>query len=75
MSATTENSERQGQISIHPGVRGGKRVFERVNTCADSSAKRRATKALAGLEKHFERHPSDGVTAARIAKLKQVLAS
>jgi hypothetical protein len=61
------------QFSIHPrSWPGGSR--EKRNTCNPRSH-RKLERALAGIEKHLEQHPHDGVSAARVAKIKTILAS
>lgn len=61
------------QISIHPGVVGGRRIFPKVNTCANSSLQKRLTRQLAGIEKHLEQHPNDAMSHARVATIKSAL--
>lgn len=58
---------------IHPGVQGGRRHFAKVNTCANSSLAKRSARALAGVERHLESHPGDGVSQQRASKLRQIL--
>jgi hypothetical protein len=63
-------AEQQG---IHPGVIGGRRVHERVNTCKNSSLVKRMTRQLAGIEKHLERHPNDTLSQQRVATINAIL--
>jgi hypothetical protein len=59
-------------FSIHPGVVAGKRKHPKTNSSAARST-RRLTKAIAGIERHLEEHPSDAMSAARVAKIKTQL--
>jgi len=58
---------------MHPGVIGGKRVFPRSNTCANSSLHKRLNRAKAGIEKHLEAHPKDGRSSTRLADINRIL--
>lgn len=60
--------------SIHPRNEGGRNVFEKVNTCANSSLQKRLTYQLAGIEKHLEKHPRDGLSQQRVSTIKFLLA-
>ena len=59
--------------SIHPRVSGGRTVFAKVNTCANSSLIKRMTRQLAGIEKHLEQHPRDGLSQQRVSVIKAIL--
>lgn len=60
-----------GKVSgMHPGVINGKRAHPRTNTSKPSSIKKRAAKALVGLERHLENHPGDSVSSNRASKLR-----
>lgn len=59
--------------SIHPGVQGGRRRFEKVNTCANSSQRERLTRQLAGIQKHLETNPRDGLSQRRVATIKSLV--
>ena len=59
---------------MHPGVSNGRRHSPKTNTCANRSS-RRLERALAGIEKHLERHPRDAMSVARVAAIKMELAS
>lgn len=58
---------------IHPRVVKGRTVFEKVNTCANSSLVKRMTRQLAGIEKHLETNPRDGLSQQRVATIKSIL--
>lgn len=59
---------------MHPGVSNGRRHAPKTNTCANRSS-RRLERALAGIEKHLEHHPHDGMSTTRAAIIKTQLAS
>lgn len=56
-------------LSIHPRVENGRTVHDKVNTCL-SPLKGKRERLIANIEAHLERHPNDGVSAARLSKLK-----
>jgi hypothetical protein len=60
-------------LSIHPRNEGGRKVFEKVNTCANSSLQKRMARQLAGIEKHLERHPNDSLSQQRVSAIKTIL--
>lgn len=60
-------------ISIHPGVTGGKRHFPKVNTCANSTLNKRLTRQMAGIEKHLETHKRDTLSQQRVSTIKSIL--
>lgn len=66
-------TRRENPEGMHPGVIGGKRVFPKTNTCANSSLKKRLTRALAGIERHLEKNPTDSMAQARASKIKSAL--
>ena len=60
------------QFSIHPRVHYPSAVSRTRNTCKPrSTAKLQRT--IAAIEKHLERHPRDGLSSARVAKLRGAL--
>lgn len=59
--------------SIHPRVSGGRTTSPKVNTCANSSLVKRMTRQLAGIEKHLEQHPRDGLSQQRVSAIKSIL--
>lgn len=59
--------------SIHPRNIGGRKKFEKVNTCANSSLTKRLMRQLAGIEKHLETNPRDGLSQQRISTIKALL--
>jgi len=61
------------QQSIHPRVVAGKTVQPIINTCANSSLQRRMTKQLAGIEKHLESNPRDGLSQTRVSTIRSIL--
>lgn len=61
-------------LSIHPRNGGGRQIFEKVNTCANSSLNKRLTRQLAGIEKHLDVHPNDGLSRQRVSTIKFLLA-
>lgn len=62
-------------VGIHPGVKGGKRCYPKVNTCANSSLEKRMMRQLAGIEKHLETNPRDSLSQARVSNIKSRLRS
>jgi ribosomal protein S15P/S13E len=60
---------------IHPGVEKGRRIFPKVNTCANSSLAKRLSRALAGIEKHLEANPNDSASKQRVSAIKSQLAN
>lgn len=63
----------QLQFSIHPrSWPNGNR--EKRNTCANRSMKK-LERALAGISKHLEQHPGDGMSAARKSKIESLLSN
>lgn len=63
----------QGDISIHPGVLGGRRIYPIVNTCGNSSQGKRLARQLAGIEKHLEANPRDTLSQQRVSTIKSLL--
>lgn len=61
------------EISIHPGVQDGRRRFEKVNTCANSSQAKRLQRQLAGIQKHLETNPRDTLSQQRVATINSLL--
>lgn len=61
-------------ISIHPGVEGGKRRHPKVNTCGNGSQGKRLQRQMAGIEKHLETHPRDTLSQQRVSTIKSILA-
>jgi ribosomal protein S15P/S13E len=61
--------------SIHPRVSGGRTTSPKVNTCANSSLVKRMTRQLAGIEKHLEQHPRDGLSQQRVSTIKSILSA
>lgn len=61
-------------LSIHPRSWPHQRDSERKNTC---SHKKRSTvqRAVSGLSRHAEQHPTCAVTASHLAKKLKALAS
>lgn len=57
--------------SIHPRVYFSNGVKK--NTAAPRS-RRKLERALAGIEKHLERHPRDNMSATRLTRIKVILA-
>lgn len=43
------------------------------NTCKPSSLQKRLTRQLAGIMAHLERHPTDALSQARVAKINELL--
>lgn len=60
-------------VGIHPGVKGGRRHFPKVNTCANSSLAKRMQRQLAGIEKHLETNPRDSLSQQRVGTIKSLL--
>jgi hypothetical protein len=69
-SASASWVSKKGDQSIHPRNENGRRKFEKVNTCANSTLQKRLTRQLAGIEKHLERHPNDGLSRQRVSTIK-----
>lgn len=60
------------QEGIHPRVMYGANGVKK-NT-AKSRSRRKLERALAGIEKHLEAHPQDGMSRQRIATIQALLA-
>lgn len=56
--------------SIHPRVKNGRTVHEKVNTSKSSTGAAR-DRAIAGLMGHLERHPNDAQSAGHLDKLNK----
>lgn len=57
------------QTSIHPRVHRGRATHPKVNT-SDKPNPATRQRVIAAIERHLERHPADGMSRARVAKLK-----
>lgn len=59
--------------SIHPGAIGKRRIFPKVNTCANSSQTKRLQRQLAGIQKHLETNPHDVLSQQRVFTINTLL--
>jgi len=58
--------------SIHPRVRGGKRVYDKVNTCMQPK-KPNIQRRVDAIEAHLDNHPRDVLSQKHLSKLKEKL--
>jgi hypothetical protein len=60
-------------MSMHPSIEAGRRRFEKVNTCGNSSKSSRLTKQLNGILRHLETNPRDSLSQQRVSTIKSLL--